>query len=361
MAATVTKVGPYYSSGEISFSSLRNNYKEAFSGSISISELRRNTSTTNTNPIVPDATENINISTSTNLKLSQFRNSIKYYYITQTETNINFNISSQSWNNNLSKNIKKWMFINGTCGSNSISLNAASFDSTAYNLTIDVSGGIYGAGGSNGTSATISGGNGGNALYINSSGGNNIVVFLRGSANIYGGGGGGEKGSTGAPGSPGTCYSYSTQIERYTTGNRCRSCPDCDSGWYSVDCYQREGRCDWRGQYRKSVCERVVTITTPYAVGGAPGGAGGDGGLGQGYNQTRTDGPGGIEGTPGGCPSYGGTGNTGDPGGNGGDWGSPGGNTTNSGSGGAAGRAISGSNYTVTGTINGNTIKGLYQ
>ena len=361
MTATVTKAGPYYSSGAISFGSLRSNFKESASGSISASELRKNTSTTNTNPIVPDATENSDISSSTNLKLSQFRNSIKYYYITQTGTDINFNISAQTWNSNLNKNIRKWIFMNGTCGSNSISLYAASFDATTYNLTVDVSGGIYGAGGSNGTSTTISGGNGGNALYINSSGGNNIVLFLRNTANIYGGGGGGEKGSTGSSGSSGTCYSYSTATQRYTTGNRCRSCPDCDPGWYRIDCYQREGRCDWRGQFRKSLCERVITVTTPYAVGGAPGGAGGDGGFGQGYNQARTNGAGGAGGTQGGCPSYGGTGNTGETGGNGGDWGSPGGVTTNSGSGGAAGRAVSGSNYTVTGTINSSTIRGLYR
>jgi hypothetical protein len=361
MTATVTKAGPYYSSGSISFSSLRLNFKESASGSISASELRKNTSTTNTNPIVPDATENSDISSSTNLKLSQFRNSIKYYYITQTGTDINFNISAQTWNSNLNKNIRKWIFMNGTCGSNSISLYAASFDATTYNLTVDVSGGIYGAGGPNGTSTTISGGNGGSALYINSSGGNNIVLFLRNTANIYGGGGGGEKGSTGSSGSSGTCYSYSTATQRYTTGRRCRSCPDCDPGWYRIDCYQREGRCDWRGQFRRSLCERVITVTTPYAVGGAPGGAGGDGGFGQGYNQARTNGAGGAGGTQGGCPSYGGTGNTGETGGNGGDWGSPGGVTTNSGSGGAAGRAISGSNYTVTGTINSSTIRGLYR
>jgi hypothetical protein len=361
MTATVTKAGPYYSSGAISFGSLRSNFKESAFGPISASELRRNTSTSNTDPIVPDSIENTNISTSIDLKLSQFRNSIKYYYITQTGTDVNFNISNQDWNGNLNKNIRKWMFMNGTCGSNSISLYAASFDaSTTYNLTIDVSGGIYGAGGSNGTSATISGGNGGNALFVNSSVGNNIVVFLRSTGNIYSGGGGGEKGINGLFGSSGTCYSTSTSTETFVTGNRCRSCPDCPSGWNRIDCYQREGRCDWRGQFRKSVCQRTVTITTPYAVGGAPGGAGGDGGLGQGYNQTRTNGSGGALGTPGGCPSYGSTGQTGETGGNGGDWGQGGGFTSNSGQGGASGRAISGSNYTVTGALSASTIRGAY-
>lgn len=361
MAATVSKAGPYYSSGEISFSSLRTNFKESSSGSISASELRRTTANGNTNPIVPNATENSSISSSSNLSISQFRNSIKYYYIKQTGTNINFDIDAQSWNDNLNKNIRKWIYINGTTGSNSTSSAASSFNATAYNLTIDVSGGIYGAGGAAGNSSTISGGNGGNALSINSSGGNNIVVFVRETANIYGGGGGGEKGATGASGSSGTCYSITYETQRYTTGNKCRSCPDCDSGWYRVDCYQREGQCDWRGQYRKSVCERVVAIEEPYSVPGAPGGVGGDGGLGQGYDQTRTDGAGGEEGTTGGCPSYGGSGDNGETGGNGGDWGSNGGNTSNTGTGGESGRAIIGSNYSVTGSISSTTIKGLYQ
>jgi hypothetical protein len=38
-----------------------------------------------------------------------------------------------------------------------------------------------------------------------------------------------------------------------------------------------------------------------------------------------------------------------------------GGNTSNSGAGGSNGRAITGSNYSVTGTINSGTIKGAYQ
>ena len=88
---------------------------------------------------------------------------------------------------------------------------------------------------------------------------------------------------------------------------------------------------------------------------------GGNGGLGQGYNQTRTDGATGTVGTTGGCQTYGGDGDTGETGGNGGDWGSSGGNTENTGAGGSAARAITGSNYSVTGTINSATIKGAYQ
>jgi hypothetical protein len=359
MTATVTKVGPYYSTGSISFSSLRSNFKETSSGAISASELKRNTSISNTNPIVPDCTENSNISTADNLKLSQFRNSIKYYYITQTEINLNFNISSQSWNSNLNKNIKKWMYINGTCGTNSTSLFASTFNATAYNLTIDVSGGIYGAGGVGGTSATISGSPGGGALSVQSTGGNNIVVFVRSGANIYGGGGGGEKGATGGTGATQICY---------TTYTAEGACNPGDSQSFSFSYQVQTGTRSWW----RFCCQRVnspiystvnvFTCTQGYNAAGAPGGVGGNGTLGRGYNNPTESllGADGSVGTTGGCPTYGGTGYTGEDGGDGGDWGRDGGNTTNIGNGGTAGRSISGSNYTVDGTINSTTIRGLY-
>ena len=96
MSLTASKVGPYFSSGSISFSQLRSNFKETSSGSVSASELLRVTDTTNTDPIVPDATENSSIATSSNLKTSQFRNSIKYYNLNQgsgdIEANLDYNI-----------------------------------------------------------------------------------------------------------------------------------------------------------------------------------------------------------------------------------------------------------------------------
>lgn len=359
MSTSVSKAGPYYSSGSISFSSLRNNFKETASGEIKASEIRRNTSTTDTSPIVPDATENSNISSSSNLKLSQFRNSIKYYYITQTGTDTNLDINSQSWNNNLNKNIKKWMYINGTCGSTSTSSAAALFDATAYNLTIDVSGYVYGAGGAGGTSSTINGGAGGNALSIVSSGGNNIVVFVRSGAQIYGGGGGGEKGSRGANGSPGTCVNT-------TTTQGCGGAPGCPGGYYETGtagggCCQSRCVCWFR------CCERCVNwiqyryCRQEYTVSGGIGGEGGNGGLGRGYNNLSgsLSGSGGNPGSAGnGCGST--NGGTGETGGNGGDWGSSGAGTNNIGSGGISGRAIIGSSYSIAGNINSSTIRGLY-
>ena len=371
MSATVTKAGPYYTSGSISFSSLRTNFRAqqpdgSFSSDtlpIKASQLRRITSTSDTSAIVPDATENANISTSSNLRLSQFRNSIKYYYITQTGTDDNtaspsspgFNIGTQSWNSNLNKNVRKYMYLNGTMGSSNVSQYAAFLQAEVHNLEINVSGGIYGAGGSNGTSAAISGGNGGPALYVQSTG-SAVTVTVQSTANIYGGGGGGEKGRTGDQGASGTCFYYET----YNTGTNCGGCPGC-GGDERIDCFD-QGGCNCgkggcRDRQRRSTCRRTIY----YSVPGGTGGEGGNGGLGQGYNQSRTDGATGTAGQVGGCPSLGGDGQTGETGGNGGDWGSSGGDTSNSGSAGSAGRAITGSNYSVTGTINSATIKGAYQ
>ena len=58
MGISVTKTGPYFASGEIKFSQLRANFKETSSGSVSASELFRNTNLYDRDPITPDSTEN---------------------------------------------------------------------------------------------------------------------------------------------------------------------------------------------------------------------------------------------------------------------------------------------------------------
>ena len=114
-------------------------------GTISASELLRNTDTTNTDPILPDATENDDVATTTDWKTSQIRDSIKFYNVTQPsgDTNVNLDIDAQAWNGNLGRNIVKRMNLQGICGSNSTSQRAAQVDQTAHNLTIDVSGDIF--------------------------------------------------------------------------------------------------------------------------------------------------------------------------------------------------------------------------
>ena len=377
MAVATTKAGPYYSSGQIKFSDLRRDFRaqqrkttsggsETFTtdnASISASQLLRNTSTTNTNPTVPNATENSSIASSqSNWKTSQFRNSIKFFYITQSSTNTNFDMDDLAWNGNLNKNINKFLFVTGTCGSSSVSSVAASFNATAYNLTFDVTGSILGAGGRGGGTSGApdpSGEGGGNAMSIASSSGRNVVVLVRSGARIYGGGGGGERGAQGANGSGGRCRNE-------TTTSGCGGAPGCpggynDAGTWGGNCCQSQCVCWFR------CCERCIRwiqyrrCVQEYDTSGGTGGAGGTGGPGRGYNNQSgsLSGAGGSSGgSGGGCGA--GNGATGETGGSGGDWSDSGANTNNSGNGGGGGRAISGSNYSVTGIINSSTVKGAY-
>ena len=72
----------YFNSGAISFSAMRSTFRlNNPTGTISASELLRNTDVTNTDPILPDATENSDVATSTNWKTSQIRDSIKFYNV----------------------------------------------------------------------------------------------------------------------------------------------------------------------------------------------------------------------------------------------------------------------------------------
>ena len=391
MAATVTKAGPYYSSGQIKFSDLRRDFRANVrkttssgsettnsglnSGSISASELLRNTSTNETSPVVPDCTENRQSGPSntgitdsqSNWKVSHFRNSIKYYYIAQSGTDTNFDIDAQTWNTNLNKNIVKVMFIDGTCGSNTVLSPAAEHNATTYNFTLDVYGNILGCGGRGGGTSgapSISGEAGGDALSMTSSGGNNIVVLVRNGSRIYGGGGGGEKGKKGANGSSGTCYQEN--IYQYCSPSERRG--DCMGVGGSYQSTRRPGCCrsTMGGGCVESVYQNICLKSQ--STGTPEGGAGGNGGPGRGYNYQSgsLDGAGGGSNSCPSCPggysnlSGGSCSSSGETGGTGGEWGGEGTNTDNTGSGGDSGRAVAGSNYSVSGTINSATVKGAY-
>ena len=83
MAISVSKSGPYFTSGAISFSAMRSTFRlNNPTGTISASELLRNTDLTNADPILPDATENNDVATTDNWKTSQIRDSIKFYNLT---------------------------------------------------------------------------------------------------------------------------------------------------------------------------------------------------------------------------------------------------------------------------------------
>lgn len=342
MGFSISKDGPYFTSGSISFSSLRSTFGGP-SGPIRLSTYKRDTNVFNSEPLVPDATENSSISASnSNIRLSTYRGVIKIYRVVQNGIDFNANFSSQNWNGNLTKNVPKRVWVDGICASTSTSSYAAFFDATAYNLRIAVNGAIYGAGGAGGVVGSNLGKTGGPALYARSTG-TSIIVIPRGP--IYGGGGGGAKGINGNTGAPGTCFFYTY----YDTGNSCGSCPGC-GGNTSVGCFPNGGcNCSKKGCRSTNYYSRC-RVTNYYSVPGAPGGLGGNGGNGEGYGSPRTGGAAGAPGTPGGCPTYGGSGDPGQTGGVGGTWGDAGETVFRYGrsvSGGPAGRGITGSNYTV--------------
>jgi hypothetical protein len=376
MALTASTVGPYFASGSISFSQLRANFKEASSGEVKASELLRVTDLTNTDPIVPDATENSSISTSSDLKTSQFRNSIKYYNLDQgsSDSDANLNIANSSlWNGNLGKTIVKTVTLAGESTSEIANTPAASLDAAAvYNVLLIITGQILGDGGAAGTLG-VNGGDGGHAIYINTNGTGTVTVRTSGgAAQVYGGGGGGGYGGEGGDGGTGSQTFSGSHYWANTgcVGNNmpCQYSPNFNS---PIPC-DRE-RCNairacgdginytlWQKE-----CWDDYNYTNYYS--GGSGGTGGIGGLGQGYNQTRQLGIGGLSGSNGGTNA--GRGGDGGTSGSGGDWGENGedGNTGDDGTngnhtngtageagtlGGAAGRAVAGSGYIID-TANG--------
>ena len=106
MSSAVTKQ-QYSYSNEVKFSDLRRDFAESSSGSIPFSTYYRATSLSNTNPIVPDATENTHVPTSSTISMSAFKNNttVKRYYVTQSGTDSQLAIHGLSWNGNLDKNI----------------------------------------------------------------------------------------------------------------------------------------------------------------------------------------------------------------------------------------------------------------
>ena len=382
MGLTITKTGPYFNgtnapsnTTNMKFSQLRNTFRlNNTSGAISASELLRDIDVANsTDPIVPDATENSGIAanpinTASNWKVSQFQGAIKFYDVEQdaSDTNANFNISALSeWNSNLGKSIKKKFTLRGTHTSTNTSIAAAQILSAAWNLTLEIHGVFYGAGGTGGTSSSVSGNPGGTALSINSG---RVTVDIQSNGRLWGGGGGGEFGADGSQGSAGTCF-------KDTTVTACNTTPSCPSGTVLVSqsqgsCCQQEQFCwgPWEsfcgnncvGYTQVGTCRETTSSNIPASV------IGGNGGLGRGFNNFSGSltGSGGaspncpqcasgftLQSGTGSCGSQGGTGATG------GEWGQNGGSTAAAGSGGNGGNAISGSGFTVVGN-NTNTVKG---
>ena len=326
---------------------------------VSASELLRNViviPNDQSDPIVPDATENSGISsTRSNWKFSQFKNSIKFYVADQfgSDNQVNLNSGTVSWNGNLIKSIRKFITIRGeiySTNQNIASLRLTE-DSNNVNIIMYSTSRIYGTGGFGGTANN--GADGGNAVQLISSLGK-IKINLLSGTNVYGGGGGGAKGVQGTTGSGGACQ-YNTYV---TVGPSCGGCPGCPGGFSGAECYTGPNFCPPRnrGPSFYHYCVNYNNYTYP---GGAAGGAGGNGAHGRGWNNLN----GTLIGVTGSAGSYGACGGglsgSGENGGNSGDWGLPGTNTT-IGIGGFAGRAITGSNYQIEGVIDASTLKGLY-
>ena len=398
MALTVTKTGPFFDGSggaspnnqtEVKFSQLRNTFRlNNPTGSISASELLRDIDTNSSDPIVPDATENSNIASNTlsaiasgtiapNLdwEVSQFFGAIKFFDVEQdaSDVNTNFNISGiTEFNNNLGKTIKKKLILRGTHTSTDTDDPAAETLFAAFNLTLEVHGVFYGAGGAGGTSNSLSGKNGGSAIRIN---GGSVFLDIKSGARIWGGGGGGEFGGDGTPGAAGICRE--TETKRNCTAS---TYPTCGSGFTQVNRYGGSGcRTNtfcWARIFGRCIFRHVTTVAwyryvdcvknTPSPVPATA--QGGNGGAGRGFNNFSGSLKG-SKGSKGSCPDcatisgstlVGGSGTCsgdGGSGGNGGDWGQNGKNTPASGSGGSGGAAVAGTGFSVSGN-NSDTVKG---
>lgn len=166
-------------------------------GSIKFSKYKRDTQSLD--PVVPDATENVNIPvTKNNLSLEDYRGSIKQYDIEQSGADENISFETH-FNNNLTKNVFKRLNISGTCYSTDQTEFAASLDAGTNNvlnidLDVDSTGKIHGAGGILNTNS----GNGGGALYVETgSESKNFSLNINSSGQIWSGGGSGGDGSDG--------------------------------------------------------------------------------------------------------------------------------------------------------------------
>jgi len=360
----------FFSSGAISARGLKDTFNgNAANTNIHYSTYRRDTDLDETDPIVPDSTENRTtisstegISTGNNLKASSFRNSIRQYIVIQSSTDTELNLATSSyWNTNLNKNVRKTFVVDGTINADSPSDDAAVFDAEAYNLTINVSGNIYGEGGTGGSANGGNGGNGGDALFVNNTStrsGNSakVTVWVNSNGQIWAGGGGGAAGVAGNSGSDLSCYSDSTIAKTVYNGGStnpgrgCNSCPNTDGNLNLAsngNCGNNSGnrsRCRGR-QERGQTCTnsyfRNCVYRSNFNVSGGTGGSGGNGGVGQGANNNQGSGNNGNTGNTNNCAANGNSsvGNSGNSGASGGTWGVDGGNAGNA-TGGTKGRAV---------------------
>lgn len=205
----------YFPSGEISFQDLKDTFGgggDASGKNVKFSNFIRNTTDTET-PLVPDSTENSDITDSeNNLSMETFRNSNKSYDVTVTGTveQENINDTPTYFNNNLTKNIPKKLNIGGE-GVSGTAAQLVSGDSNVYaakvtagdgsgnvrnmSMNVNENAAIYGAQGPAGA------GTGGGALDLNVGlASRNFNFSIKGDNTTFGkvwaGGGGGPSGTS---------------------------------------------------------------------------------------------------------------------------------------------------------------------
>ena len=312
---------------------------------------------------VPDATENSAVGSDTNWKVDSLRDTISNYLVTQSGTNVELNYSdsdTSTWNNNLSKNIRKTFDVTGEIGANSSGDDALVFSGNLYNLDIEVdaSGAVYGEGGA-------VGGSGGDALYVNNTYSKSDVK-IRSYGKIWSGGGGGSNGNSGSTGAALNCFSITNLNAR---NNPCNGSGESLRGKVPTGVRSRCRGGGWRrgqgwnfsnqsgydcGRGYQYYCRRRDN----FGVSGGPAGNGGNAGIGRGFSNRNTSinlaphkGNSGNSGNKNNCGANGNSskGNSGNSGIGGGDFGQ--------GSSGNAGRAILKKNAKVN-HYTSNTLKG---
>lgn len=220
MAITNNTTKYFEGNNPISFRSLSTTFGGAEAdGSVRFSKYKRDE--TSDTPVVPDAVENVNISSEDNLSIEDFRGAIKEYEVVQTGSDENIQFQTY-FNNNLTRNVSKRLSIAGTCFSTDVTEFAATLDADAQdvlNLDIDVSatGQILGAGGS----PNVNSGSGGGALYVQSgSNTRNFNLNISPGGQVWAGGGAGADGTDGNTVTATCNQTRSTTERRETTSVR---------------------------------------------------------------------------------------------------------------------------------------------
>jgi len=265
MAVTITATKYFTGTGPIKFSEIRDTFGDLPGSNVRLSDYKRNSTgdidwneDSTISPRVPDATENAELSDADdNIQISDYRNTIKQYDVEQTgneEERVYSDGNEAHWNNNLSKNINKNYDVTGTIYANETSKYALTFEEGNYNnLYINVSGNIYGEGGS------ADSGDGGGALYLNNKyDGDKVRLSIANNGRIWSGGGGGVDGVDGSDGDSLSC----TRIKNWTAVNIKGSTHLCETATDN-NCIRPEFTCK---QTTDGVDSNVTSTNKPSGI-----------------------------------------------------------------------------------------------